>query len=235
MIVFRAIVKNIVICGLTAYLFFQNGWSLVVLIPFYIHRIRREIKHQEILRKKRIEEQFRDGLQCLLAALEAGYSMENSIVHATKDLKGMFGEKEPIVQEFQWMEHKLSTGSMAEELLEQFGERSAIEDVRNFAGVYTIAKRTGGDVTKVIRSVTDILYQKHEVQREIQTILLAKQMEVAIMKVMPYGILLYFHMFSEGFLAPLYAGVTGHLLMAVIFAIYLFCCNAAETIATVDI
>ncbi len=231
----KIILKDVLICALTAHLFFHTWWSLIVLIPFFFYRFRRELDHQEHLQKKRIEEQFRDALQCLLAALEAGYSMENSILHAGKDLRTMFGEKEPIVREFRWMEYKLQNGSSAENLLEELAERSESEEMRNFAGLYAIARRTGGDVIKVIRSVTDILYQKHEVRREIQTVLLAKQLEVTIMKVMPYAILLYFQVFSSGFLKPLYEGLAGHLLMAGIYVMYLFCCRAAETIAMVRI
>ncbi len=234
MTLFRIISKNFFACCLTAYLFFYQWWSLIFLIPFYIYRSYREISNQKRIRQKKIEEQFRDGLQCLLAALEAGYSMENSIFQAAKDLRTMFGEKEPIVQEFRWMENKLQSGSMADELLLEFGERSGIEDVQNFAGVYAIAKRSGGDVTKVIRSVTDVLYQKHEVMREIQTVLLAKQMEVTVMKVMPYAILLYFQLFSPGFLEPLYQGF-GNFIMAIIFLLYRFCCKTAEAFAEIQI
>lgn len=110
-----------------------------------------------------------------------------------------------------------------------------MEDIRTFSGIFTIAKRTGGDVSKVIRSVTDTLYEKQEVLREIQTVLLAKQLEVGIMKVMPYLMLGYFLMFSPGFLSPLYTGIAGHAVMFVLYLLYRLFCLIAERIACIEI
>ncbi len=235
MTILKLVLKNIVLCALTAYLFFRNAWSLLGLIPYFAYGIYRDVRRGERLRRRELEEQFRDGLQCLLSSLEAGYSMENSILHAEKELARMFHEKAPIVQEFRRMGNKLQSGSSAEELLAEFGRRCEVEDIRNFAGVYGIVKRSGGDVIRIVRSVTDTMYQKQEVLREIRTVLLAKQMEVAVMKAMPYGILAYFLIFSPSFLEPLYANLAGNLLMAVIFVLYLLCCRAAERIADIRV
>ncbi len=233
--VVRYVLKHIGICIATAVLFFQSAASLLVLAPMTavrMYRERHEIQHR---RRRLLEEHFRDGLQCLLASLEAGYSIENSVIHAAEDLRMMFEEKEPIVEEFRRMSRKLTSGGNVEEVLEEFGERSGVEDIRTFSGIFTIAKRTGGDVSKVIRSVTDTLYEKQEVLREIQTVLLAKQLEVGIMKVMPYLMLGYFLMFSPGFLSPLYTGIAGHTVMFVLYLLYRLFCLIAERIACIEI
>ena len=87
----------------------------------------------------------------------------------------------------------------------------------------------------MIRAVTDTLYQKQEVLREIQTVLLAKQLEVGIMKVMPYLMLGYFMVFSPGFLEPLYAGLAGHAVMLLLYALYRGFCITAERIACIEV
>ncbi len=225
----------IVVCGLTAALFFQTWKALAVLIPIFVIRGIRERKEWQQHRRKVLEEQFRDSLQCLLGALEAGYSVENSVARAESDLRLMFGDKAPIVQEFEKMRRKLDIGSNVEDVMEEFGERSGVEDIQNFASIFSIAKRTGGDVINVIRSATEMLYQKQEVRREIQTVLLAKQLEVGIMKGMPYVMLAYFLLFSPEFLNPLYQGMTGHFLMLLLYLLYRVCCLFAEKIARIDV
>ncbi|MBP5462555.1 MAG: type II secretion system F family protein [Lachnospiraceae bacterium] len=231
----RYVLKHLGICLATALLFFQTKAALLILIPLTLIRMYRERHVLKNRRRKLLEEHFRDGLQCLLASLEAGYSIENSIRHAAEDLRMMFEEKEPIVEEFRRMSRKLNSGGNVEDVIEEFGERSGVEDIRTFSGIFTIAKRTGGDVTKVIRSVTDTLYQKQEVMREIQTVLLAKQLEVGIMKVMPYLMLGYFLVFSPGFLAPLYAGIAGHAVMLAMYLLYRMFCMIAERIACIEV
>lgn len=231
----RYVLIHLGICVATAVLFFQSWGSLVLLAPLTAVRMYRERNVIRNRRRRQLEEHFRDGLQCLLASLEAGYSIENSVSQAADDLRMMFDEKEPIVEEFRRMSRKLKSGGNVEEVLEQFGERSGVEDIRTFSGIFTIAKRTGGDVTKVIRAVTDTLYQKQEVLREIQTVLLAKQLEVGIMKVMPYLMLGYFLVFSPGFLEPLYAGLAGHAVMLLLYALYRGFCIAAERIACIEV
>ena len=233
--ILRYVMKHVGICFATAALFFQNWMSLLVLAPMTALRMYRERDVIRNRRKRQLEEHFRDGLQCLLASLEAGYSIENSVTQAASDLRMMFEEKEPIVEEFRRMSRKLASGGNVEEVFEEFGERSGVEDIRTFAGIFAIAKRTGGDVTAVIRSVTDTLYEKQEVLREIQTILLAKQLEVGIMKVMPYLMLGYFLVFSPGFLEPLYAGIAGHAIMFLLYLLYRTFCLIAERIACIDV
>ena len=231
----RYVLKHVGICIATAVLFFQSWLSLCVLAPITSIRMNRERIVLKDRRRRLLEEHFRDGLQCLLASLEAGYSIENSVNHAAEDLRMMFEEKEPIVEEFRRMSRKLASGGTVEEVLSEFGERSGVEDIRTFAGIFAIAKRTGGDVTKVIRSVTDTLYRKQEVLREIQTVLLAKQLEVGIMKVMPYLMLGYFLVFSPGFLSPLYSGIAGRAVMFLLYLLYRMFCMIAERIACIEV
>lgn len=225
--------KQMGLCLLTAYLFFGAWWSLLLLAPFYAMEFRRERARRKEREATEFAEQFRDGLQCVLASLEAGYSIENSFIKATDDLLVMFPREAPIVRSFQNIKSQLANGANIEDLVMEMGENSNVEDVRNFAEVFLIAKRTGGDIIGVIRLTTGTLYQKQEVLREIRTVLLAKQMEVRVMKAMPYGILLYFQLFSPGFLQPLYTGVVGRLVMATVLVLYIGCCRLADKLAEI--
>lgn len=229
------IVKQTLVCLATAYLFFRSWWSLPILLPYFFFGLFQAKKEQMQKEKELFAAQFRDGLQCLLASLEAGYSIENSFVNAAEDLLVMFRQEAPIVRSFRQICRQLGNGANVEELVFEMGEKSGVEEVRNFAGIFVTAKRTGGDLLGVIRSVNASLYQKQEVQREIASVLLAKQLEVKIMKLMPYGILLYFQVFSPSFLTPLYAGVFGRTVMLLVFMLYCGCCFWADKMAAIDI
>ncbi len=229
------ITRNLLFIVLSGFLFFRTPWCVLWLGPYLIYRLHRDRKDAEEKRRRLLAAQFRDGMQCLLSSLEAGYSIENSVEAAVADLRVMFDEKAPIVAAFRRMSRRFQNGEDTETVIRDFGEQSNVEDIRNFSVVFTIANRSGGDIVHVIRSVNDTLYQKQEVMREIRTVLLSKQLEVTIMKWMPFAILAYFGLFAPSFLTPLYEGITGHAIMLVIYIGYLFCLRYAETIADINI
>jgi len=229
------LIKLAVVILATAYLFFYSLWSLVFLIPYLGYEIKKQKQELNDRRRRELAEQFQDGLQCLLASLEAGYSVENSFLQAASDLRAMYSEHAPIVREFDRIKRHLGNGQNIEELVLAMGERNEIEDIRNFAAIFVTAKRTGGDIISVIRSVTADIYQKLEVRREIETVLLAKMLEVRIMKVMPYVILAYFRIFSPDFLAPLYSGVFGRIVMIAAFVFYLSCVAFADRTVKISV
>ena len=48
------------------------------------------------------------------------------------------------------------------------GERSGIEDIENFAAVFSTAKRSGGDMDKIIQTSARMLGDKIDVRKEIE-------------------------------------------------------------------
>ncbi len=230
----RIIVINLLFITASGFLFFRTPWCILWLGPYFLYRLHQDRKAVEVRRRQLLASQFRDGLQCMLSSLEAGYSIENSVNNAVSDLRVMFDENAPIAVAFRRMSHRLKNGEDAETVIREFGEQSGVEDIRSFSVVFAIANRSGGDLVYVIRSVNDTLYRKQEVVREIQTVLLAKQLEVTIMKWMPFAILAYFGLFAPAFLEPLYEGIIGRLIMLVVYICYLFCSRYAEKIAEIS-
>ena len=66
------------------------------------------------------------------------------------------------------------------------------------------------------------MYEKIELEREIESIISANRTECLIMRLMPLGIILYFRLFSPSFLEPLYETSLGRMAMIVLAAVYFF-------------
>lgn len=171
-------------------------------------------------RKWELNLQFRDGITSISSALNAGYSIENAICEAKKDLLLMYDENTIIVKEFQYMIYQMNNNQTVEEILQDFAERSSVEDIHNFAEVFITAKRTGGDIIKIIRTTSNSISDKLEVKREILTLITAKKFESNIMNVIPLGIILYMWVCSPGFLDPLYGNILGIGIMSVALLLY---------------
>lgn len=168
--------------------------------------------------------QFRDALSSLSASLEAGYSMERAVEAVQRDLSGIYSEQSWICMEFQTLVRAAANAVPMEEAISQFAKRSGIEDAESFAEIYMTARRSGGNLIQIIHQTVSVLSDKAEVEREIRTILTAKQLECRIMKLMPPAILLYFQIFSPDFLQFFYSGAAGRVLMLVLLSVYFVFC-----------
>ncbi|WP_175562124.1 type II secretion system F family protein [Anaerocolumna xylanovorans] len=164
--------------------------------------------------------EFKDALLSLIAALNTGYSIENAFHQALIDLRQMYGEGSLIIPEFETIVNKIYMNQNTEDILSDLGERSDVEDIKNFAEVFRTAKRTGGDSIRIMRSTEKTISEKIEVEREIQTLISGKRLEAKIMNIMPCGIICYFRISSPGFLDPLYGNFLGVFIMTAVLAVY---------------
>lgn len=192
----------------------------MLLLPGALVFIREQKKNLQKKREKEIIRQFLDGIQMMSSALAAGYSAENALREALKELRKVYEADAFIIREFRFMEIQISMNRNLEELLLDFGRRSAVEDIRSFGEVFMTAKRTGGDLLAIIRNTASCIRQKQETMQEIETCLAGKVMEQNIMSLIPLLILLYVKLTSPDFLTVMYGNVTGIAVMGICFGVY---------------
>lgn len=217
----RCISQGMVIVIILSILFYQSILAVLFLSPIiYLYY---KMKKQGLInnRRWRLNLEFRDGINALSAALEAGYSSENAFEEALRDLRQLYDKDSIILQEFSYIINQIHMNITIEKALSDFGDRTGIEDIQSFAEVFTTAKRTGGDLINVIRISSSMISDKIEVKKEIRTLITEKRLEANIMKLMPLLILIYLSISSSGFLNPLYHNLQGVLIMTVFLACYL--------------
>ena len=117
-----------------------------------------------------------------------------------------------------------------EQLLREFGEKSGVYQIQEFASVFGIAKRSGGNVSEVIRITVETIHTKVYLQEEISTQLSGKRMECNIMRLMPFFILWYIESSNHGYFDFLYHNITGICIMTGCLAVYLFAYVMGEKI-----
>lgn len=177
---------------------------------------------REQVRKKQWElmTQFKDAMDSMISALVAGYSMENAVTEAYRDLSLMYGSGTVILKELWDMKQKVSMHEPLDRVLMDFAARSGVEDIHTFAQVYATARRSGGNLVKIMKRTADNIGEKMEIQREIETMIAGKKMESICMMVIPLLIIVYLRVFSPGFLDPVYQGAAGRLFMTGALAVY---------------
>jgi tight adherence protein B len=202
-------------------LFYKSILGILFLSPLVILYRKRITKRLVKDRRWNLNLQFRDGILALSAALEAGYSSEHAFEEASKDLRLIYPEDSLIIREFSYMMNQIRMNITVEKTLNDFGERTGIEDIRSFSEVFSTAKRTGGDIIHVIKITSNIICDKIEVNKEIITLITAKRLEANIMKGIPVLILVYLSLSSPGFLDPLYHNLIGIIVMTGFLLSYL--------------
>ncbi len=204
-----------------SYLFFYSWIFFVILLPGIAFFLREMKKALQKKRNQEMKRQFMDGMQMVTASLQAGYSIENSLREALKELVKVYEKDSFIVREFRMMDSQLTVNRSIEELFMDFARRCAIDDIQSFAEVFVTAKRSGGDLVAVIRNTVSCIRQKQETMQEIETCLAGKIMEQNIMSLIPLLILAYVKLTSPEFLDVMYENPAGTVIMSMCFLVYI--------------
>lgn len=217
----RYLSEAVLLIVLVSYLFYHSVLAFGLLVPFY--PIFLKIKAKRLLQQQKQElcQQFKETIFSVAAALNAGYSVENAWREAKTEMTQMYGEQALMVQELQHILAHLSMNVPLEELLYDFAQRSALEDVSSFCQVFFFAKRSGGDFIGIIRATAERIGQKIELQRQLAADLAARRLESQIMNVVPLVILLYLNLTSPGYFDVLYGNISGVCIMSVCLIVYL--------------
>jgi len=223
------------ICIGVNYLCYQTIWAFIPMILFLFFYLK--WKKQELIkrRKETLGYQFKDAVHSLNVALNAGYSMENAIGECIRDLANLYRKDEAIMKEFSYIQSQLKVSVPIENLFMDLGRRSDVEDIQNFASVYSIAKRSGGNLSRVMHKTADMLEEKIETKQEIDAAIAAKKMEQGVMSVVPCGIILYMQITSPGFLDVLYGNITGIVVMTVCLGGYVMAYRAGKRMVEVEV
>lgn len=168
-----------------------------------------------------MEVQFKEMIQILSSSLSAGYSVENAVAACKKELELMYGADGLMTKEVSYMVQQMEMNRPIESLINEFAARSGLEEVENFARIFTIAKRSGGQLVPIITHTVQIMNDRFQVKEEIRTLTASRKFEQKIMNLMPVLMILYIDSTSPGFFSVMYTTVMGRIVMSGCLAVYL--------------
>ena len=215
------LLEAVVLILLVSYLFYHSLFAVVLILPFYPIYLKIKAKRLLEQEKQQLCSQFKETISSVAAALNAGYSVENAWREAKTEMAQLYGEQALMVQELQHILAHLSMNVPLEDLLYDFARRSDMEDVSSFCQVFFFAKRSGGDFIGIIRTTTERIGQKIELQDQLAADLASRRLESRIMNVVPFVILLYLNVTSPGYFDILYGNISGICIMSVCLLVYL--------------
>ena len=216
-------------------LFYNCIWGILIMPVLFLVIKRRREKEAAKKRQEEITRQFLDAIRVVSSALFAGFSIENAWIEAQKEIENLYGEKSILYSEISKINRKVAMSVPIEELILNFAERTGVEDILSFAEVFCFAKRSGGDMVKIIDTTVCHIKEKQETMQEIEILIAAKRMEQKVMGVIPIFILAYLRLTSNGYLDILYGNPLGTLFMSCALGAYLFATHMAEKIMNITV
>lgn len=211
-----------------AYFFYRSVWAIPFMMPvgalfvWWNHWKKRQEQDLYFL------EQFKECILSVAASLRAGYAVENAFLESMSDMKMMFGDGCEMMEQLVFLQKGLRNNETLESLLYTMAKQKNNMDVLEFAEVFSIAKRSSGNVTETILIYSTIITRKLEETREIQTLLAAKRLEQKVMNVMPFVIVLYLDYSNPGYFDMMFHNWSGMLIMTGCLMGYLVAFAMAE-------
>jgi tight adherence protein B len=105
-------------------------------------------------------------------------------------------------------------------MIADFGVRSGIPDIENFAVVFSTCFRTGGNIKSVVRRTTEVISEKLIIASEIETTITSNKMQMTIMNVLPIFIVFMMRTMSAEFAAS-FASIIGVIVLTISIAMFI--------------
>lgn len=216
----KIIAVNLLFYVLTAWCFFDFALVSLMLILFFVFSLIRGIREKKREKIWLLNLAFKEGILYIRNGLAAGYSPEKSMQEALGGLEKLYLPQHPICREFRYMLSQMEMGISMEQAWLAFGERSGADDIRQFADVFSVVKRTGGNLGQVLKQTGDVIQGKIELKRDLLAMVAAKRTEFQIMSKVPYGIIVYLRVCAPSMVAGLYHNTFGSIFMLLVFFMY---------------
>ena len=173
-----------------------------------------------VKRRKELRKQFRSFLEALAVSLSSGMNISDSLLSAHNDLITEYSDDAYIVAEIKEMIAGMQNNIPIEDMMAALGDRSSIEDIKNFGVVFELCYRAGGNMKDIVRRTSDIISEKIEIEAEIETALTSNKSQFSIMMIIPVGLVFMMRYLMSGF-AESFATIPGVIAVTIAIGIFL--------------
>lgn len=215
-----SIMEGMILNGLLAILFYNSIYAMLpgLLIVFFYGKEKKRLLCRKRMHQMRLD--LKEFLNALIAALQTGRSMENAFCEAYKDTSGYVEKHTPFLMEIRRICAGITVGEPLENLLMEFSERSHMEELEYFAQVFSIGKRSGGNLVGIMKNTIRMIQERMEAEEEIYTVISEKRFEFHLMCVIPFGMIGYLRIGASNLVNSLYGNLPGIFVMTICLGIY---------------
>ncbi|MDO4295491.1 MAG: hypothetical protein Q4D90_04950 [bacterium] len=163
-------------------------------------------------RQSRLRLQFKEFLEIISISISGGRgrSMENAVIDSLRELKMVFNEDSDIVREISLIVSDYQqAGIPIADGFAELAERSEIDDIASFAAIYRTTVGKSSEFGYIITQTRNIIKDKVEIIKEIETSITAAKSETYMMLVLPLIIVVMISSMGSDFLEALFTTAIG--------------------------
>jgi len=136
------------------------------------------VTRRQASRQEAIENGFPDCLDMMLVCVEAGQSLDQSILRVSRELKSGFPE---LSYEFEIVSHEMKAGKSKENVLRDMAERCGVQDITSFVTVLVQSQQFGTSIADALRVYASEMRDKRVMKAEEAANKLPTKMTLATM------------------------------------------------------
>jgi tight adherence protein C len=121
------------------------------------------VNKRQAKRREEIQMGFPDALDMMLVCVEAGQSMDQSIVRVARELHASYPA---LADEFEIISHEMKAGKDKSQVLSDMGERCGVQDVSSFVTVLNQAQTFGTSIGDALRVYAGEMRDKRVMRAE---------------------------------------------------------------------
>ncbi|WP_296423607.1 type II secretion system F family protein [Yoonia sp.] len=136
------------------------------------------VTRRQAMRKEAIINGFPDSLDLMLVCVEAGQSMDQSIMRVARELKAGFPE---LAEEFETVSQEVKAGKDKNSVLKDMSERAGVQDISSFVTVLVQSQQFGTSIADALRVYASEMRDKRVMRAEEAANKLPTKMTLATM------------------------------------------------------
>lgn len=191
-----ALVGSVLGSGLTLPL---TAFGLVVPIVW--------LKQRQHQRLAAFQEQLPEAIDMLVSAMRAGYSFQTAMRFVGEDVPA------PLGAEFTQFYDEQRLGVEVRAALLALQERSGSADMKMFVTAVLIHRDTGGNLSEVLTNISDVMRQRADVHRQVDTLTAQSKLSARILAVLPVLVFGAVISMDREFIRPMLAEPTGRIML----------------------
>lgn len=158
-------------------------------------------------RQREFEAQIPELLQYLITTLRSGMSLSQAINHVALEMPAPAGVEMRRVA----VEHRI--GRTLTDALSDLAQRMGSEDFEWAVRAIDINRRTGGDLTVILRRLHGTIRSRNHVRGHVRTLTAEGRISALVLTVLPPALLVGLSLINPGFLDPLFTTLYGNAIL----------------------
>ena len=152
-------------------------WVLIPVGAFYMLP-KYWVTRRQAMRHEAITNGFPDSLDMMLVCVEAGQSLDQSIIRVANELKSGFPD---LAGEFEVVSHEMKAGKEKGAVLKDMAERCGVQDITSFVTVLVQSQQFGTSIADALRVYASEMRDKRVMRAEEAANKLPTKMTLATM------------------------------------------------------